>query len=186
MTKGITEGEVEQEIEANFHRFQPPEFYRRKEWGSRLPKKYIVPKSIDDVVEILKTRRQDLGLTYDEAGDRAGLHGSTIWRIDNYARDPEVRTLEQYAGALGFDVYFLLDGQQPSSELCGLARLPQTVRELRGRLGLSQQRAAEASEVSAGAIQRIEEGQSPQLQTLFKFAEAYHLKPILFRTRRRP
>ena len=50
---------------------------------------------------ILKTAREEAGLTQEELAEKLNTKKSAIFRIENHAEDIKLSTLEKFANALG-------------------------------------------------------------------------------------
>ena len=68
------------------------------------------------MIERIKKRREELGLTQEGLAQKLGLNGKTIWRIENEKREVKLKTLNRIADALNTSAAFLMgetDNPQP-------------------------------------------------------------------------
>ncbi|MFC1965920.1 helix-turn-helix domain-containing protein [Chloroflexota bacterium] len=56
----------------------------------------------EDLIEVLRQKREALSLTLRELGERSGVSVSHLFRIEHGTRAPSARVLRKIAGPLGF------------------------------------------------------------------------------------
>ena len=54
----------------------------------------------DQIINRLGTRRRELGLTYEQVGERAGMHLQHVWAVLNRKHEPGLATLLRLVEAL--------------------------------------------------------------------------------------
>lgn len=90
-----------------------------------------------DLGHVLKTAREQLGMSMQEAGDRVGVNRTSILRFETNARRPRPETLQRLARVLGLsasDLFAIGDYATPSD-------LPTLQPYLRAKYGLDDPRA---------------------------------------------
>ncbi|MCK4143628.1 helix-turn-helix transcriptional regulator [Ralstonia pseudosolanacearum] len=138
---------------------------------------------MQDLAELFVTemrhRREALGLSLQDLGDRLGLDRSAVSRIERSAPNLSIAKAAAIAEALGTTLSSMLGGaEQPGS-----ARESQNfafrVRELRMARGWNQRELGERIGVDRNWVNSVESGtRSVTLRTLQKFAEGFEVSPL--------
>ena len=70
---------------------------------------------VDDLIDRLVRRRQDLGLSQTVVAARMGTSQSAVARLESGGLDARLSTLERYAAALGYTVNWQVRPSEESS-----------------------------------------------------------------------
>ena len=103
-----------------------------------------VVRSFDDVREVMKDRRQELGLTIPEVEHISGIASDHLAKFEktDWNRPPNINTLMSWATALGYEVV-LRHGELPPVTLRWIAETRDKVATRRGRFEKGRKRDAQ-------------------------------------------
>lgn len=136
-----------------------------------------------DIMKRMKTRREELNMSYQTLSEKVGISKSTLQRYETgYIRNMPVDKLEEIANALKFSPLYLMGWENKAtntSKDSNILNLYKNIRARRLELKMSQDSLAELTGYKdRSSIAKIEKGEVDLAESKIReFAKALNLSP---------